>query len=384
MLVIFYPYFAEVFQLSVGEIVACFSMGSMLFLWGSPFWAKRSDQGSRVNFLKLGLAGNLLSLIFLLALHRFHDTLPSALVLSLLALSRVVYGVSASAIVPVSQAIIADGSKVKNRLRSFSSHSIALQLGRLLGPVLALFFLGWSASLAIVAFILVNSLLLSGRSSNVHATQKAQFTEKSKVLSPKGNNAQHLPALAIALLATSFVGILQSSLAALAQERLGLTAIEAADLMALILIASSVAMIITQLLMRRIISSPWQGSLPAGGVLLLLAGFIFTYTETLAAIWIAAFCTTTAIALLTPSYMAILSLSSTGKQGQIAGKLAAAHTLGYGLGGLISAATMSFGMQLPFFASMLIAALIILQLPFVYKIKSAISLEELAKEPSCN
>lgn len=63
-----FPLLAEKLSLSLSTIVACFSLGTFLFLWGSPFWSSKSDKIGRDQVMSYGLAGLGISFAIIVAL----------------------------------------------------------------------------------------------------------------------------------------------------------------------------------------------------------------------------------------------------------------------------------------------------------------------------
>ena len=97
-----FPWLAERMQAPLAHVLACFSAGSFLFLWGAPFWARRSDRDGRIPVLLIGSTG--LALAFSLTAFLGLGLVHGHAALALLLFARIVYGLFAAATAPVAQA----------------------------------------------------------------------------------------------------------------------------------------------------------------------------------------------------------------------------------------------------------------------------------------
>ena len=133
-----FPYIAESLNLSLSIVIGTFSLGSFLFLWSGPYWSSKSDFEGRMKILNIGMIGQFISFIMLFLLIIFANYLPESIIVTLLLISRVVYGLFASAIIPVSQALQLDLSVKEAYLKSMLSNSMSLNMGRMIGPIYVL------------------------------------------------------------------------------------------------------------------------------------------------------------------------------------------------------------------------------------------------------
>jgi MFS family permease len=357
MAFVLFPYFSQSTGLSLSTIIGSFSLGSLLFLWGSPYWARKSDQWGSRGVLALGIIGLLLSQLFLFMM--LSGVQPSS---AWLWGSRIIYGLTASAIVPVTQKVMAQGSSAHTRMRAMTRHGMSLQLGRLLGPFLVWLglLISMTAPLVIcMALLLIPAALIlmaQGESRGVNPKKEAPLASwKGLVMGRRY--------LGLAFLMTSLVGILQSSLTQELQMKLQLDAQAAAQLTLQFLLASSLVTLLIQALVQIKITTPWQGTFPAGALSLVISCYLLAQFQSESELWWALPLFATGIALLTPSYTAALSLQFSGAQGTLAGFLSIAHTLGYACGGLLAAAL--FAAELPVLTAALVCALILLLAVFV-------------------
>ncbi len=325
LLFVMYPVLAERIGLSLAQIVFCFSAGSFLFLWGGPYWSMRSDSDGRGKILQWGQAGVVITLFVLSLLMSQTLALGTTASFILLLLSRLLYGAIGSGLVPVAQALML-----------------------LLLPMFA--------------FMIIMICTKKWISSKASAARKPfRMTH----IWPEKKAAQSI--FILALLTTVFLGIFQSSLGAFIQDFLQVTAEQASQLMAKLLIAGACATVAVQFLLRSKLSNPWQGSLPLGALSLLLGLAFLLLAPGLTALYGAILFMSIGIALLTPSYTSAMSLHYTEEQGKAAGGLSAAHTLGYALGGVISSLGLTMNSHMPFYFAALVAFAILAILRPVYR-----------------
>lgn len=339
ILVTLYPFIAERLELSVATVIACFSAGSFCFLWGSPFWAAKGDLIGRQRIIRLGLAGLFFSLIALAGLLLGGVRGPVAL--ALLLASRLVYGLTASAIVPSSQALQADLAENGGAMKAMLNHSLSLNLGRVLGPLLVLVTgaktetlllscIGWAFGLMIL-----NRAMPTLRQASIRRPAPPSLAAVLKSVSG---------VFAVALLFTIFLEALNASLATTLKQVFSLGSLESSALMARLLLAGSALMLITQIASRLWLRLDWRRGLLAGGLILVAGAVLFSRADSSAGLWTAIAALSIAIGLVPPSYMAALSDvgPKDGHHGGRAGWIGSAHTLGYALGGAFAALALRF------------------------------------------
>jgi MFS family permease len=380
MAFVLYPYFSESLGLSLGSIVSSFSLGSFLFLWGSPYWARRAERSGHKLVLAIGISGLLLSQIVLLFLVLNAGHLSSSLVAFSLWTSRLLYGVTASAIVPVAQAVLAEKSGETGRLKAMTRHSMSLHAGRLIGPLLVWggLQLGTSAPLWISVILLLviffSALLMPRREPMESCVSTVSVWDFAYI-------ERHIRLLSLAFMVTLLVGILQSSLTDHVQKHLSLDAHESAQLTLKFLLLSSLVTLAIQGFMQGFLKSPWQGTMPVGAFALALACCLLMSVRSEGGLWLALPIFAAGLALLTPSYTAALSLKGRqGEQTKAAGALAAMHTLGYALGGLCSGSLMAMEWS-PLYAAALFSLLLI-AVAFMVKDRPEHFLQNLKQDPT--
>ncbi len=312
LVIAFYPALAEATGLPVPQIVMCFTVGTLLFLWGSPYWAAKSDRVGRVRVLRLGLAGLTTSFALLLALTAV--PMSSAAAAALLLASRVLYGLTASAIPSVVQAWWRD--QEGDATRHMLTHSMGLNLGRMLAPLMVLALAGelrpvLGAVLAASGLLAVSAFLGNERGE--------------RRVSEKGAVVDAFPPMALALLATMFIGLVHATLATHLQHAFGLGARAGALMMAQVLLASGILVLLLQSLLKKLPRLSPARLLVAALPSWIIATFLLA--DTTRSLWPAVFFLSVGIATVAPAYLALMPAG-----GKSSGRLGAVQTLGLAAG----------------------------------------------------
>ncbi len=353
------PYFAENFFLPLPWIVASFTMGSALFLWGSPFWTAKSDTLGRQKIMNIGLLGLMVSFALIVALIFLAKNFSQNTNLFILVLSRIIYGALASAIVPVAQAMRSDLSQ-GNELKSMFTHSLGLSLGRTIGPLLLLISPLKVETLLSALTILMVALL----GINLISKNKVQENLKESTLDSNSwiHSAKEIfwPLL-ITVLFTSFTGILHSSLGGTLQSTFDLNPLAASKLMAEVLLGGSLTMILIQVFGKSLKSLRWQKTLLSGVFFLLVGTLILLFMNQKFQIWPAIIFISAGIALVQPSNLTFLHETHHGKNlGQKVGLLSSGNTVGYAVGGVLT--SIFLGFNISFISCCVVIALLIASL----------------------
>ncbi|CAE79455.1 MFS transporter [Bdellovibrio bacteriovorus] len=355
------PFIAEKATLSLSSVVLSFSVGSFLFLWSSPFWASRSDSWGRMKVLSVGMLGLFLSTGILTAVLMA----PGTYWMNELAVwgSRLLYGLTAAAIVPVSQALQIDQHPEQTPLKSMLSNSMSLNVGRALGP-LYLLLGGGSNMLLILQSTVVWALVVLGLNLfgiTQSEAPKATQTERISILEWKSALRHISDIFSLAILFTSFVGILNFSLASILKKSFDLTSVDSSVLMAKLLLVSAILAVLTQALGKVLFKNPWQGAMIVGVATLLGASLILGDLGGWAQLWLAIVLLSVGLSLIPPCYMALMATRGPELQfGRRAGLAAAANTLGYTFGGGLAALTFKldlFGIESVMTALVVVMAL---------------------------
>ncbi|UYL07612.1 MFS transporter [Bdellovibrio sp. SKB1291214] len=358
------PYLAETMHISLATVVATFSAGSFLFLWSSPYWAAKSDKTGRQPILIAGLAGLGISTVLLWSLTQWGAQMGAVVVTVILVLSRVIYGLLASAIIPVAQALQVDMSESKSAMKAMISNSMSLNIGRSLGPIYVLLSGGQNMDQVLAGFLLWIVLLIG---ANLWALRLQSPQMKTAAAQEAGASSWSLAfnrmrwVFLLAILFTSFIGILNSSLAVILKHSFSLSSQDSGVLMAKLLLVSSVIAVVTQFLGRMFFKNPWQGALVIGALTLLVGSVLLQVMNLESQLWTAIVFLSVGIALVPPCYLTLMTMVDPQHVGlgRKAGIVSAANTIGYAVGGAMAALTLKIKL---FSLETLLIALVVLMM----------------------
>ena len=335
------PYIAEQTSLQTATIIGAISVGSFIFAFMGPFWASNSDTWGRKRVLSFGMLGMFFSFLLLCSLFIFNKELSLTHKIIIIFLSRIIYGLLASAVVPVSQAWQLDLIDTKDKLKVLTRNSMCLNVGRVLGPVLILIkkvdfehmiYAGtvWVLCLALGCFFTSPSSKILENDSQKIEIPKYQWKELFK---------ESMIPILLALIFTSFIGVLHSTLGHHLKITFALKGDQASVLMAKMVLISSVFALLVQQSSQWIFKGEWKLRLVVGASGLIIGSFILNSAATIPAAWIALLIISVGLALIPPVYMALISHSAaaTNVTGKKIGFASIAHSLGYAFGaGLIA------------------------------------------------
>lgn len=340
------PYIAEETGVVTSNIIAAISVGSLIFSFMGPFWATRSDKLGRKKVLSLGMFGMFLSFLFLTSLFVFNEHFSLMFKIIMVFASRIVYGLLASAIVPVSQAWQLDLIPKKSRLSVLTRNSMCLNLGRILGPIFILYkqvqfekviFIAtaWVLILSCVSFFAKDSAPNQNRFDN-------DFSLHSLVKKWKKSIQESLHPILLAMIFTAFIGIIHSFLGHHLKQVLGISGQEATIMFAKIILVLSILAIVVQQLSIIFLKSQWKPRVIVGSSSLVIGTVVMMNSTNEATIWSSIVFISLATALIPPAYLALTSRSSENTDkanvfGKKLGLASIAHSFGYALGaGLIA------------------------------------------------
>lgn len=339
------PYISEETGVATSSIIGAISVGSLIFSFMGPFWAARSDHWGRKRVLSLGMFGMFLSFLFFTLLFIFNETLPLQLKVAMVFAARIVYGLLASAIVPVSQAWQLDLIPETNRLSVLTRNSMCLNLGRILGPIFILmkqveFEKVIYASTAWVLTLTTLSLLVKNTKLSSLPEEKIRF--KELVNRWKKSAQESLRPILLAMIFTAFIGILHSFLGHHLKSVLNISGEEASLMFAKIILVLSISAVIIQQLSLLIFKSRWEIRLILGASSLVIGTIVMMNSYNEASLWVSIIFISLATAFIPPVYLSLTSRSEentakTNVFGKKLGLASIAHSFGYALGaGLIA------------------------------------------------
>lgn len=357
------PFIAEALNLSLSLVIGTFSLGSFLFLWSGPYWSAKSDFSGRMRILNIGMIAQFSSFLILFLLILYSKHLSEATTVTLLIISRIIYGAFSSAIIPVSQALQLDLSAKEAYLKSMLSNSMSLNVGRMLGPLYVLLNGDSSEGLMKGVLIWVALLVLANFICKKLET-KPRLVQKEKMTFDFSMITRDLKwVFLLALLFTCFIGTLHNTLGIHIKELFLLSAPETSILMAKILLGSSVMAIASQFLSKKFFTDPWQGPLLIGAFTLFCGAMGFALGTTNIQIWLSMMIVSIGIAMIPPSYLTLTTFFSPEKErGKKFGMINAANTIGYTVGGVFTAFTLkifSHNLALIITTSVLVTAIVL-------------------------
>jgi MFS family permease len=166
-----------------------FSLSNVTLIFAAPFWGRKSDAVGRKPVFIIGLFGSAVGTLFMAIALQIGLTgaASTALLIAMIMFSRVVYGLTASAIYPSASAYIADVTDWQNRAKGMALIGSANSMGSILGPMIGggLAFLG-----ALVPMYAAAAISLIGAFAAIiwlaeparHVERKKQKNKKASTL----------------------------------------------------------------------------------------------------------------------------------------------------------------------------------------------------------
>lgn len=333
------PYIAEQTSLQTATIIGSISVGSFIFAFMGPFWATKSDTWGRKRVLSFGMLGMFFSFLLLSSLFFFNKELSLSAKVAIIFISRIIYGLLSSAVVPVSQAWQLDLIDTKDKLKVLTRNSMCLNVGRILGPVLILIqkvdfeHMIYAGTLWVLLLALGCLFTSSPAEKKISLAETQKYDWKSIAEEWKGLFKESMLPILLALIFTSFIGVLHSTLGHHLKETLSIKGDEASVLMAKLVLGSSVFALVVQQTSQWIFKRDWKLRLITGASALIIGSFVLNAAGTMNGIWGALMLISIGLALIPPVYLALISASAkenvTGKK---IGFASIAHSLGYAFG----------------------------------------------------
>lgn len=346
------PVLSEKLTLPLSSVIGSFTLGTVLFLWGAPYWSHSSNTLGRGKVLSYGLFGLSLSFGLVACLLITSTSMSHSLILSILILSRLIYGTMASGIVPVAQLARAELAK-ESKFSSLLGHSLSLNVGRALGPLFVIF--GKDHLEYLFIAIVLWTLLLAAL--NFSLKGQTYLTPPSEISSDK----TFILPLIVAILFTTYTGILHSSLGGTLGKIFDLTGSEASHLMAQLLLFGSLVMILTQTLARMFLKRRIKLVLNLGILNLMIGTIIFALMQSHEVLWLSILFITSGISLVYPGHLALIH--ETYQEEDISkkvGMLSCGNTVGYAIGGAV--ASIFMGLEIQYISLLVVMLLSLLAL----------------------
>lgn len=347
---------ARLLGLQAWQAGAAVTVSGVLWLLLARPWGNASDRVGRRRILLLGSAGVTLSYV-LLAL--FVDTalrLQPIAALSFLGLllGRGAVGAFYAALPAAGQALIADNYPPRQRAAALASLGAANAVGMVLGPAIAALLARHSLSLPLYA---MSVLPLLGFLALLTRLQRQEHHLQRVAQSIRLGDARLRRPMLVAFVAMFCVAVAQITVGFFALDRLGLAPGAAAQAAGVALTTVGVALILAQLLVRRLDWAPQRlirfGALVAG------IGFAGTSLALQAwQLWLAFFVAAAGMGWVFPAFSALAANAvNADEQGSTAGSMGAAQGLGVVLGPLAGSLLYGVEPRLPY---LLVGALLVL------------------------
>ncbi|WHP29650.1 MFS transporter [Trabulsiella odontotermitis] len=328
-LLVVLPQLVSMTGLSLSAWAGLLMFGSMLFLPASPWWGRQAEIRGCKFVVLAALLGYLASfaVLALVVWSMASGKLGVAGGMAGLIVSRTLYGLTVSGMVPAAQTWAMQRAGTENRMAALASISSGLSCGRLLGPPLAAAALSLhpQAPLWLMALAPLLALMTVVRQPNdpplppvAHQSTRLQLNM--------------LPYLLLALLLAACISLMQLGLSPHLKPLFPENTTQISHHVAWLLSLAAVSTLLAQFLVVR------PQRLSAGGLLavaavLLVCGLALMSLPGLVTFYIGIVVTSLGSAMATPGYQLLLNdRLSTGKG---AGVIATSHTLGYGLSALL-------------------------------------------------
>lgn len=337
-LLVMLPQLVTMTELSLSVWAGLLMFGSMLFLPASPWWGRQSERHGCKSVMLASLSGYLAS-FFVMALVVWamaNGMLNAAWGLAGLILSRTLYGLTVSGLVPAAQTWAIQRAGLEKRMAALATISSGLSCGRLLGPPLAALMLSVNpvAPLWLMAMAPFIALLMVLREvADPPLPPVAQQATRLQV--------SMLPYLMLALLLAALVSLMQLGLSPHLSPLLDGNTAQISHHVALLLSLAALATLAAQFLVVRPQHFRPMTLLCLAAVLMVVGLGVMCLAD-VALFYVGIVITSLGAAMATPGYQLLLNDRLTTGKG--AGVIATSHTLGYGVSALlVPLVTRAFG-----------------------------------------
>ena len=332
------------------------SSAALTWTLTSPFWGRQSEKWGRKRVFVIGLFGyGIASLLFgFFSDSGLKGVLSPIPLLLLLMLSRAMVGLLLSASPTSALAYVADVSEGEERTKNISLISAGMGLGTVVGPAFGAIVVGFglvapiffAATIAIVCAVL--SLIFIRNTDTKLITQ-----EKPKVVSPLDSRIRSY--LVIGLFMFLTLSIVQIVIGFYFQDRLLLTAQEAAEKTSLAFVLKGTAVIITQMWLVRLLKASPIKLIRIGMPIILLSLISFLLSSSFAMLTLSMVLMGFGLGFVQPGFYSATSLAvNEEEQGAVAGLSSATLALSSVLGQLLGGAFYQVASTLPFIISLVI------------------------------
>ncbi|WP_054180592.1 MFS transporter [Trabulsiella odontotermitis] len=328
-LLVVLPQLVSMTGLSLSVWAGLLMFGSMLFLPASPWWGSQAEIRGCKHVVLAALLGYLASfaVLALVVWSMADGSLGVVGGMAGLIVSRALYGLTVSGMVPAAQTWAMQRAGTENRMAALASISSGLSCGRLLGPPLAAAALSLhpQAPLWLMAIAPLLALMTVVRQPNDPPLPPVAHQSTRLQLSM-------LPYLLLALLLAASISLMQLGLSPHLKPLFPQDATQVSHHVAWLLSLAAISTLLAQFLVVR----PQRlsaGRLLTVAAVLLVCGLALMSLPGLVTFYVGIVIASLGSAMATPGYQLLLNdRLSTGKG---AGVIATSHTLGYGLSALL-------------------------------------------------
>ena len=361
--IIFHLPFGIEYQAKELAITALSALTALTFSLISPLWGRLSDRFGRKPIIIIGLLGYTfgVSIFNAAAYAGLTAILNGGLLYLLLLITRIIHASVMSAAFPAASAYIVDVTPAEKRTQGLSKLSAAMQMGVMLGPILAY----------LVVYSYLMPFVVQSLFTLIAAVLVLLFLPKKQ---QEKNNAVYVPTKKLRFLDPRYrffliqalsiyigMGMVQQTLGFYFQDVLHISGLEAAKLYSLAMIISSAAMLFAQLiLVQRLKLAPQQFILLGlpffviGYLLLALANSAMPLYAGMALFGFAMGC-------CGPSLSAAASLTvNNTEQGALAGLIGSIAGMGFVIGPLLGGFLYALNSSLPYLAATAIAVTLLI------------------------
>jgi len=325
------------FNITYGSLINIQALGSFIFLFSTPYWAKKSDSLTTSVILKRGTIGYIFSFILIVCswLLIDFDLINSTLYLIIFLVSRLIYGWFASAIVPQVQNLSLM-LKANSSIAALARVNLGGTLARMLSPIIATALLFIHPIIALFLPLLLATCVcikLLGQSvffegSRQESSEQTSENKSDKLALPRSN----IPLLVMAFLTSLCLALSMFALAPLASSRFMLSSEQTAGFVAYALTFSAILTTIGQVYFSRTKSLKTSLLLRVGVAIAFISALIINQSHYQVLVIIAMAFLSLGCNWMTLSYTAKLVQS---KNRKVTSWVSMLHTLGYGSAALV-------------------------------------------------
>lgn len=320
-------------EMQIGAII---SASSLTVFLASPMWGRKSDVWGRRKVILIGLFGYSIGTAF------FAGVFQAALVGLLapfaafiaLTVARVSNATVMAAVMPASNAFMADITDVANRTKGIGALGAATNIGAMLGPAVG----GMLATITLLTPLYFSVLLTFGSACVAIYTLPKIAVPKVKVKPPrlKYTDPRIFPFVIVGIFMFMGFAIVQQTIAFRFQDILNLTGSETAQVVGLsMMLAAAASLFVQMVVIPRVDVRPFI-LLKMAMPLLIVAFVIMAMGTTQLSLTAAMILQGFGMGLAGPGFMAGASLAvSAEEQGAVAGVAGSCPPLGFTIGPLL-------------------------------------------------